>query len=322
MPQDQLLKLLEGIGSGLGMDCSVIPSQKYPDLFVVSTTDFFYPLVEDPYMQGMIAAANVLSDMYAMGIEHVDNVLMLLATSVDMDAKSSTIVTRELIKGFDDQVKRADSQVSGGQTVRNPWPIIGGVAKSICKKEDIIMPTGALPGDLIVLTKPLGIQIAVNLMQWMRTPKWEKAKGVITEQEALRAYTLAEKSMSRLNKTGAKLMHKYKAHAATDVTGFGIMGHAMNLASNQEANVTLKIHSLPVFRGLAAVNNKVNDWGLMRGRAAETSGGLLVCLPRENAQAFIDEITLLDGQPAWIIGEVVEGNKTAVLAENPTVIEV
>jgi len=304
------------------MDCSVIPSQKYPDLFIVSTTDFFYPLVEDPYMQGMIAAANVLSDMYAMGIEHIDNVLMLLATSIDMDAKSSTIVTREMIRGFEDQVKKAGSVVSGGQTVRNPWPIIGGVAKSICKKEDIIMPTGAVPGDVIVLTKPLGIQIATNLMQWMRTPKWEKAKDVISEQEALRAFSLAQKSMARLNKTAARLMHKYKAHAATDVTGFGILGHANNLAGNQIANVTLRIHTLPVFRGLVEVNRKVNDWGLLRGRAAETSGGLLVCLPPENAKGFIEEIQRIDGEPAWIVGEVVEGNKTAVLVENPTIIEV
>jgi selenide,water dikinase len=79
IPQKELLKLLEGVGSGIGMDCSVTPSHKYPDLFVVSTTDFFFPLVEDPYEQGRIACCNVLSDMYAMGIDEIDNVLMLLA---------------------------------------------------------------------------------------------------------------------------------------------------------------------------------------------------------------------------------------------------
>jgi len=126
--------MLEGIGSGIGMDSSVVPSKKYKDLFVVSTTDFFYPLVEDPYQQGRIAGCNVLSDMYAMGVYDIDNVLMLLATSSDMILSDREKVTRMMMKGFDDLCKEADTQVSGGQSIVNPWPIIGGVAKSICKK--------------------------------------------------------------------------------------------------------------------------------------------------------------------------------------------
>jgi len=158
--------LLEGVGSGIGMDCSVIPSKKYKDLFVVSTTDFFYPLVEDPYTQGKIAAANVLSDMYALGVVDVDNLLMLLASSLNIkNLDDRNIVTKYMIKGFDDQCKMADTQVSGGQTVMNPWPIIGGVANSICKMQDIIMPVNAVVGDVIVLTKPLGTQVAVNAKQ-------------------------------------------------------------------------------------------------------------------------------------------------------------
>jgi len=148
------------------MDCSVIPSKKYKDFFVVSTTDFFYPNVEDPYLQGRIACANVLSDMYAMGVADVDNVLMLLATSMDMKEVDREICTKLMIKGFNDQCKSAETQVSGGQSIVNPWPIIGGVAKTICKNEDIIMPRNAVPGDIIVLTKPLGTQVAANVKQW------------------------------------------------------------------------------------------------------------------------------------------------------------
>ena len=126
IPQAKLLDLLEGIGSdAIGMDCSIVPSQRYKDFFVVSTTDFFYPLVEDPYLQGRVGAANVLSDMYALGVVHIDNVLMILAASLDIDEKSRNIVTRNMMKGFSDCCKLANTDVTGGQSVLNPWPIIG-----------------------------------------------------------------------------------------------------------------------------------------------------------------------------------------------------
>src|SRR4051794_41167438 len=112
------------------MDCSVVASHKYPDMCIVSTTDFFFPLVEDPYVQGRIACCNVLSDMYAMGVDEVDNVLMLLAASIDMPEPDRSVCTRLIIRGFDDTCKLAGTAVTGGQTVKNPWPIIGGVAKS------------------------------------------------------------------------------------------------------------------------------------------------------------------------------------------------
>jgi len=319
-----LLKLLEGIGGGIGMDSSVTPSQRYPDMYVVSTTDFFYPLVEDPYMQGKIACANVVSDMYAMGVPYVDNLLMLLSMSSDMDAKSRDIVTLEMIRGFDDQAKLAKSVVSGGQTVMNPWPIIGGVAKSICKMEDIIMPVNAVAGDVIVLTKPLGTQVAVNARQWMGDEKkWKTIENVITKQDTMRAYCLGEQQMARLNRVGAELMQKYKAHAATDVTGFGILGHAQNLAGNQKAKVHLRIHTLPILRGMKEVN-AVFDFQLMKGYSAETSGGLFICMPKDVAPKFIHDIQEIDGFPAWIIGDVIEGEgeNKAFVVDKPAVIEV
>lgn len=283
------------------MDSSVIESKRYPGFFQVSTTDFFYPLVEDPYMQGRIACANVLSDMYAMGVTFIDNTLMLLAASIDMDKEARDIVTREMIRGFDDLTKEAETHVTGGQTVMNPWPIIGGVAKSICKKEDIIMPVSAVAGDVIILTKAIGTQVAVNVKQWMGDKvKWDAVQKVISPADAQRAYVLSVNSMARLNRTGAKLMHKYKAHAGTDVTGFGILGHAQNLAGNQEAKVSLVIHTLPIYRGLVAVN-KVFPFKLLEGYSAETSGGLFVCLPKANAKKFCDEIEKIDGQAVIVV---------------------
>jgi len=92
---------------------------------LVSTIDFFYPLVLDPYLQGKIGCANVLSDLYAMGIHNCDNMLMVLAASLEMDPKHRHIVTQEMLRGFADLAKEAETVITGGQTVLNPWPIIG-----------------------------------------------------------------------------------------------------------------------------------------------------------------------------------------------------
>lgn len=296
-------------------------------MYVISTTDFFYPLVEDPYAQGMIACANVCSDMYAMGVYDIDNLLMLLAASTDMIPKDRDIVTKAFMKGFDDQATAAGTIVSGGQTVLNPWPIIGGVAKSVVKLHDVIMPRGAIAGDVIVLTKPLGTQVAVNVKQWMtREGKWPSVADKISIEEGNRAYHKAMRQMARLNRTAARCMHKYGVHAATDVTGFGLLGHANNLASNQTKRVHFRIHTLPVIRSMVMVNNTCWDFKLMTGYSAETSGGIFACLPANQAAAFCEEVSRIDGEPAWIIGDVLPNDSNAVnrahIIDAPKIIEV
>eukprot|EP01006_Ploeotia_vitrea_P035153 TRINITY_DN65842_c6_g5_i13.p1 TRINITY_DN65842_c6_g5~~TRINITY_DN65842_c6_g5_i13.p1 ORF type:complete len:329 (-),score=203.93 TRINITY_DN65842_c6_g5_i13:246-1232(-) len=307
------------------MDCSVRPSQKYEGFSLVSTTDFFYPLIESPYEQGRIACANVLSDMYSMGVTHIDSVLMILAASLDMDKKSRMIVTREMIRGFDDLAREAGTEVTGGQSVLNPWPIIGGVAKSICRDNDIIMPRHAVAGDVLVLTKPLGTQVAVNAKQWMGQPKhWQVIDDVITRDEVNYAYDVASASMSRLNRVAAQLMHKYKAHAGTDVTGFGILGHANNLASNQNANVDFVLHTLPVIAKMDAVNAKF-PFRLLQGYSSETSGGLLIAMAKEHAEAYCAEMEEREGWPCYVVGDVVarRGDKNeARVIDEPKVVQV
>lgn len=323
---------------------------RHPGLFLVSTTDFFYPLVEDPYAQGRIAACNVVSDVYAMGIQDIDTVLMLLAVSSDMNAVERDIVTREMIKGFHDLCKEAGSSVTGGQTVSNPWPIIGGVASTTIREEDMVRPEGVLPGDVLVLTKPLGTQVAVNVWQWrdmswkknsdteeenkkagtttttttsspphsLPHKNWEKIKhlleGYYSETTVLplishvHAYDTAVESMTRLNKNSARAMHTHKAHGATDVTGFGILGHADNLAihSSSATKVFIELETLPIIKGMIAIDEALNGmFKLKAGKSAETSGGLLVALPSEEAaNAFIADVSASDGQPAWIVGRV------------------
>ena len=331
VPQAELLTFLEGLdreaggGLGIGLDSCVLPT-RHKGVSLVQTTDFFYPLVEDPYMQGKIACANVLSDLYAMGVSECDNMLMLLGVSIDLTHQERHIVTPLMIKGFSDLAKEAGCSVNGGQTVLNPWFIVGGVASSVCSDDEFIMPNQACVGDVLVLTKALGTQIAVNVHQWLDEPKnWTKVEKVISRDQAESAYTVAMKSMARLNRTGARLMRKYNAHAATDVTGFGIKGHATNLAEFQKASVSFNLHTLPIIANMATCAQACAESGLnfklCEGFSAETSGGLLVAMPHDQAAAFCAEIESIDGCPAWIIGDVIEGDKTANIAESPKIIE-
>ena len=116
----------------------------------------------------------------------------------------------------------------------NPWPIIGGVANVVCNENEYIKVNEGEPGDVLVLTKPLGTQVAVNLNEWLieDSDKWsQKAKNIISEKDAKEAYFAAVESMSTLNKNAASLMKKYECHGATDITGFGIKGHAENIVA-------------------------------------------------------------------------------------------
>eukprot|EP00088_Acartia_fossae_P054340 TRINITY_DN622_c0_g1_i3.p1 TRINITY_DN622_c0_g1~~TRINITY_DN622_c0_g1_i3.p1 ORF type:complete len:557 (-),score=254.83 TRINITY_DN622_c0_g1_i3:485-2155(-) len=342
VPQDVLLKLLEGLQDdqgqdehnnhflhvpipriGIGMDASITPL-RHSGLSLVQTTDFFYPLVEDPYMQGKIACANVLSDLYAMGVTECDNMLMLLAVSTKMTEKERDVVVPLIMRGFKDCALEAGTTVTGGQTVMNPWCTIGGVATTICQPNEFIIPDSAVVGDVLVLTKPLGTQVALNAHQWLDQPeRWNRIKLVVSEEDVRKAYQRAMDSMARLNRTASRLMHKYNAHAATDVTGFGLLGHAQALARNQKAEVGFVIHNLPVIAKMAAVGKACgNMFQLQQGNSAETSGGLLICLPREQAAAYCKDIQKVEGYQAWIIGIVEKGNRTARIIDKPRVIEV
>uniref|UniRef100_A0AAV1U7V6 Selenide, water dikinase n=1 Tax=Peronospora matthiolae TaxID=2874970 RepID=A0AAV1U7V6_9STRA len=331
LPQAKLLGYLDNVmpndvkpNETPGMDSSVVKLSHGSDLYLVSTTDFFFPSVEDPYVQGQIACANVLSDVYAMGVTDVDTMLMILGVCRDMTEKQRDVVTTEMIRGFNDLARRAQTNVTGGQTVMNPWPIVGGVAMSVRSETQIIRPENAVVGDVIILTKPLGTQVAVNVFQWKKKPEqWQRVNHVVTPRDADVAFQMASESMGRLNLNAAKMMHKHGAHSATDVTGFGLLAHARNQAKSQLANVSFELHTLPIIKNMVKVNEVIgNSFRLLDGFAAETSGGLLLCLPAENADAFIKELRELDEKPAWIVGRVIAGLNDACIVPNPTIIEV
>lgn len=338
IPQLRLLDLLHTISTepgkvdgNVGMDCSIVPVRD-GSLSMVSTTDFFFPSVEDPYLQGRIGCANVLSDLYAMGIDKCDSMLMLLAASSDMDEQERWIVTADIMKGFADTAREAGTDVTGGQSVINPWPLIGGVAMSVVREDEMVRPVGIRSGDVLVLTKPLGTQLAVNLKQWVKRPSpiyLSNVKGKMSPEEIDALYDDAARNMGRLNRNAAKLMKKYGAHAATDITGFGLMGHTTNLSQAQEREkVTLEIHTMPIMRGAIKGDELLNGkYKLMKGESAETSGGLLVALSTEvAAQQFMADLQSVDGTPSWIVGIALmrDGSSTdyAHLSPNVRVIPV
>ncbi len=155
-----------------------------------------------------------------MGAVEVDNMLMLLSTSNKMSEKERDIIMPLVLQGFkvwqrfsferncqilffEECAEEAGTTVQGGQTVVNPWLIVGGVATAVCTQNEIIIPENAIVGDVLVLTKPLGTQVAVNAHQWLENPdRWNRIKSVISEDDVRKAYQRAMNSMARLNKIG------------------------------------------------------------------------------------------------------------------------
>lgn len=308
---------------GIGMDACITPI-RHGGLSLVQATSIFYVLIDDPYMMGKVAGSAVLSNLYAMGVTECDNMLMHVGVPQKMTDKERNVVLPLLTTGFKDAAEDAGTSVNGGQTVLNPWMVVGGVATSTCQPNEYIMPDNAMVGDVLVLTKPLGTQVAVTAYQWLdMADKWNRIKLVVSEEDVRKAYQRAMFSMARLNRVASILMHKYNAHGATDIGGFGLLGHANSLASIQKNEVGFVIHNLPVIAKMAAVSKACgNMFGLLQGHAAETSGGLLIALPREQAAAFCKDIEKQEGYQSWIIGIVEKGVRTARIIDKPRVIEV
>jgi len=312
---------------GIGMDSCIIPVNQGTNLYMIQTTDFFTPLVDDPYLNGRISACNVLSDLYACGTPICDNVLMLLGSSVKFTNDERDTVVPLMIKGFNDACTEAGTKVRGGHTLVNPWPLIGGVATTVTSK--FIAPTDAKVGDKLVLTKPLGTQIAVNMFQW-RDLKKPRFVAMASEMQALtdNMYDDACVSMATLNRVGAEAMQKFDAHGGTDITGFGILGHAENLCKAQDnQHLTFELDVLPILSGAVDVDDHCKGmFKLVDGFSAETSGGLLVCLSPDKVAGFQDHVENGTGIRPWVIGSVREEDKNnpvkAQIVTNVTIVSV
>lgn len=297
-------------GVGIGLDSSVIALKH--ELFLVQSVDFFYPLIDDPVALGRIALANVVSDVFAVGATEIDQIKLIVTAPTEFTDREREVVVPMVMRGFLEAAKECNAPVKIGSIAENPWCIIGGAATAVCHRSELIMPYNAVEGDAIVLTKPLGTQLATNAYIWMneKSDNWTRLQQRLTEADIEETYRIALESMSRLNRKAAELMRKHDAHAATDVTGFGISGHAENLASFQKAEVDFHIHTLPIIRHVREIADALGRSAkLLAGKAVETSGGLLICLPSGNATAFCEEYRECTTHEAWIVGDVVKGTR-------------
>ena len=295
-------KLLEGFESA---DDALVYSVT-DDIVSVQTVDFFPPMVDDPFIFGEVAAANALSDVYAMGGEPaVAMNLLCFPSCLELD------VMDKILRGGIQKVKEAGAVIAGGHTIADPTPKYGLCVTGYMKKDEVWSNSGAGVGDVVVLTKALGVGI-VNTA----------AKGGEASKESIDA---AVDSMTRLNKEARDKARKYTVHAATDVTGFSLAGHSQECAAGSGVTIEYDINELPTIEGalelarfgLIPEGRYTNEDYLFDKVSFEegipqelidlaydpqTSGGLLLFMPEEDAKAFVKD---MDKPYCKLIGRVV-----------------
>jgi len=285
------------------------------EIAVIHTVDFFTPIVDDPYSYGAIAAANAMSDVYAMGGE------VLLALNVcGFPADMAPAVIIEILRGGAEKVAEAGGIVAGGHTLDDKEPKYGLAVVGVVHPDKLVTKAGARPGDALVLTKPLGVGLITTAF-----------KGDAAEPAHMAG---AVESMLALNRRAAELMQRVGVDATTDVTGFSLLGHSSEMAGQSGVRFRFRLQNIPLLEGaqryaqewLFPAGTKCNRdyFGCEVGFAAgiseeqqmllftpETSGGLLIALPGESLKALTD-LFAAQGQPFWIVGEVEEGRGVEV----------
>jgi len=279
------------------------------DQAVVVTTDFITPVCDDPYLFGQVAAANALSDVYAMGGTPV-----VALAICGFPAELPAAVAHEIVAGGAAKATEAGAAVAGGHTIRNPELFYGLAVTGIIDPGAIVRNAGARPGDALVLTKPLGTGLLIN---GVRAGKLDPAR-----------LNAACRVMTQLNREAARVMLEERAHAATDVTGFGLAGHALGMA--RASGVTLRVHAgrLPLYDDALALHEagvktkgtatnqahyqasvRVAD-GARADRAAiiydpQTAGGLLIAIDGDRADRTVEKLRAAGVEYATVIGDVV-----------------
>lgn len=287
------------------------------DIATIQTLDFFTPIVDDPYMFGQIAAANSLSDVYAMGGKP-----LVALNIVGFPNCLSMDILGEILKGGADKVLEAGAVIVGGHSVQDDEPKYGLSVTGIVHPDKVLKNYGANEGELIILTKPLGTGIITTAI-----------KAELASKEA---YNKAVENMSYLNKYAAEIITKYEISCCTDITGFSFMGHSYEMA--EPSNKTLRIYKdvipyideakeyanmglIPAgcyrnkeyLQGKYQLNN-VDTWLEDILFDPQTSGGLLFCCKEED---YIDIITSLDKLKvkSAIVGRVEKFNGTHIIVE-------
>jgi selenide,water dikinase len=286
------------------------------EVAVIQTLDFFPPVVDDPYDYGAIAAANAMSDVYAMGGEVV---LALNICGFPPDLPPEVIV--EILCGGAEKVAEAGGVLAGGHTLEDKEPKYGLAVMGLVHPDRVLTKAGARPGDALILTKPLGVGIITTAL-----------KGGVAEPTHVAA---AVESMKRLNRDAARLIQQVGVHACTDITGFALLGHGYEMAEKSGVRLRFYLEQLPFLEG---VQQYADDWlfpgGTCNNERAyehavrfepgiseemqqllytpETSGGLLIAVPSGKLKELVT-LFGVQGQEHWAIGEVVEGEGIEVV---------
>ena len=286
---------------------------------IISTTDFFPPVVDDPYDFGAIAAANALSDVYAMGGKPL-MAINLVAYPDDLDKG----ILSEILRGGAEKVKEAGAVIAGGHSITDAEPKYGLSVTGEVETGRIIRKSGAQPGDLLLLSKRLGTGVVTTAL-----------KRNIAEPQHVAA---AVESMSRLNRVASELAQWHNAHAMTDITGFGLVGHALEMAKLSGVDFRLRMDAIELLPGTIAYardgvfpggmernRDYYREWLRVEGTLADyefgllfdpqTSGGLLIAVVAERADDLLADL-LAAGEDAFILGEVVAGRGTVVVAQS------
>jgi selenide,water dikinase len=287
------------------------------DKAIVFTTDFFTPVVDTPYEYGAIAAANSLSDIYAMG-----GTPFLALNIAALPNQLPVEVASEILRGGAEKAYEADIVIAGGHTVNDKEPKYGLAVLGFVHPEKFISKKGLQVGDALVLTKPLGTGITTTAL------KQEKARDGDV-QEAIFWMLL-------LNKAAGQVAGEFELRGGTDVTGFGFLGHALEMAEASGVALSVEYSKLPFlegaryyaekgffpggafdnlnyFGGAVAFDEKLNDADQMLLYDPQTSGGLLLGVPQAKLEAFQSRAIELD-QSVWVVGEVREGQGIEVKA--------
>ncbi len=322
LPPDYLLSLLAGlppvtdpnviVGHATSDDAAVY--RLSDDLALVLTTDFFTPIVDRPYDFGAIAAANALSDIYAMAAVPVAALSLVGFPSGALPRE----VLFEILKGATDKANEAGIAIVGGHTIQSEEPTFGLAVVGRVHPRDLITNAGALPGDFLVLTKPIGLGIITTASK-----RDEDDQAAIKDAIAI---------MTTLNRDAARVFAASGAHALTDVTGFGLLGHLRNLAAASGVSAQIWSELVPVIpaardyveRGIAPGGTHANRRFLSKWVTydldltdadqlllcdAQTSGGLLAAVPGERAPEVVRELRSQGAHVATIIGSIEPGEK-------------
>ena len=297
-----LVKMLEGfrthsdprllVGYDKSDDASVYVVSD--DTAIVQTTDFFPPIVDDPFLYGQIAATNALSDVYAMGGEP-KLALNIMCLADSMDDKT----VREILRGGYDKAYEAGAIITGGHTIQGAEPLYGLAVSGFVHPKKVLTNSGAQPGDVLLLTKPLGVGIITT------AAKAGLAEKALTE----RIY----RQMAALNKAARDVMVKYPVHSCTDVTGFALLGHSFEMAQGSGVTVHIQTENVPfhkeawAFADMGLVpsgayrNRDYAEAGVRLTREIarpmqdilydpQTSGGLLIAVDGDDAEACLQAL--------------------------------